>query len=467
MTIRHASFTTDIIACNHTTHSYRPRLLRLPRPSRPPSVSARPKPRIECARAPQSVTPIHTSRASTPSTTADEPDVVDPVDESVLRASSRARRRARASSSSTRRRAKPLGIVPNDGPRTRTRTGRGRMTVDDAARVAFAFAVCKGYVVEVTKRDGSVVEGVFEERWERREGDGDDPYAWTKRDAGSDARAQRKKPEEKVTISFGDISCVRAKDVGMSDLAVGPSRAHDDFTDGGISRGATGQNRELVAWAPEEGDLAPAMTLEEEAAAGQGAKRASSATWGKKSGQWDQFSANKELFGVDTKFDESLYTTKLEKGKMGITEAEAARIAYEIQNQVSDNPHRRRSEDKEPTPITTKRKDTHPSCRPSRPLRKRRRGYRKDSELCRATRRQKAGRAEEGGETRRRVEIKLNPNAASFSLNAKAAAFVPSFKKPAAPQVPQSAPQMVMYPGYPQAQGQMMYVPQMPPQMRA
>ena len=142
-----------------------------------------------------------------------------------------------------------------------------------------------------------------------------------------------------MTISFGDISCVRAKDVGMSDLAVGPSRAHDDFTDGGISRGATGQNRELVAWAPEEGDLAPAMTLEEEAAAGQGAKRASGATWGKKSGQWDQFSANKELFGVDTKFDESLYTTKLEKGKMGITEAEAARIAYEIQNQVSDNPH--------------------------------------------------------------------------------------------------------------------------------
>ena len=42
------------------------------------------------------MTPIHTSRASTPSTTADEPDVVDPVDESVLlrvvaRPSSRAR----------------------------------------------------------------------------------------------------------------------------------------------------------------------------------------------------------------------------------------------------------------------------------------------------------------------------------------------------------------------------------------
>ena len=58
------------------------------------------------------MTPIHTSRASTPSTTADEPEIVDPVDGSVLRASSRARRRARASSSSTRRRAKPFGHRP-------------------------------------------------------------------------------------------------------------------------------------------------------------------------------------------------------------------------------------------------------------------------------------------------------------------------------------------------------------------
>ena len=73
-----------------------------------------------------------------------------------------------------------------------------------------------------------------------------------------------------------------------------------------------------------------------------------------------------------------------------------------------------------------------------------------------------------------KVDVKkstLNPNAKAFSLNAKATEFVPSFKKPAAPVAPQQAmPQMVMYPGYPQMGGAMMYMPQMgmgmPPQMR-
>ena len=342
------------------------------------------------------------------------------------------------------------------------------MTVDDAARVAFAFAVCKGYVVEVTKRDGSVVEGVFEgTNGKGAKATATIRYAWTKRDAGSDARAQRKKPEEKVTISFGDISCVRAKDVGMSDLAVGPSRAHDDFTDGGISRGATGQNRELVAWAPEEGDLALAMTLEEEAAAGQGAKRASGATWGKKSGQWDQFSANKELFGVDTKFDESLYTTKLEKGKMGITEVEAARIAYEIQNQVSDNPHMAEERGQRAN-ADYDEEERYSSVLPSKPSAPKASAW-GTGKIPSSVAQHADKKPEEPKKEEKPVDAsksKLNPNAASFSLNAKAAAFVPSFKKPAAPQVPQSAPQMVMYPGYPQAQGQMMYVPQMPPQMR-
>lgn len=344
------------------------------------------------------------------------------------------------------------------------------MTVDDAARMAFAFAVCKGYVVEVTKRDGSVVEGVFEEaRGEGAAATATIRYAWTKRDAGSDARAQRKKPEERVTIPFGDISCVRARDVGMSDLAVGPSRMNDDFTDGGISRGATGQNRELVAWAPEEGDVAPSMTLEEEAAAvGQGAKRASGSTWGKKSGQWDQFSANKELFGVDTKFDESLYTTKIEKGKMGITEAEAARIAYEIQNQVSDNPHM--AEERGQKAIADyDEEERYSSVLPSKPAAPKAPAW--GTGKIPSSVAQHADKKPEDPKKEEKPVVdasksKLNPNAASFSLNAKAAAFVPSFKKPAAPQVPQSAPQMVMYPGYPQMQGQMMYMPQMPPQMR-
>ena len=54
----------------------------------------------------------------------------------------------------------------------------------------------------------------------------------------------------------------------MSDLAVGPSRAAgDSFTDAGISRGERFE-RELVAWAPTEGDgLADAGGLLEDPAA--------------------------------------------------------------------------------------------------------------------------------------------------------------------------------------------------------
>ena len=167
-------------------------------------------------------------------------------------------------------------------------------------------------------------------------------YAWKKYDAGSDVRAQRGKPVESMTVKVSEISSVRARDVGMSDLAVGPSRMNDDFTDGGISRGATGANRELVAWTPEADDGSGAMTLEEEAAT-LGAKKSQGAgAWGKKSNggaAWDQFAANKQLFGVDSKFDETVYTTSIDKSNAGISEAEAARIAYEIQNQISDNPH--------------------------------------------------------------------------------------------------------------------------------
>ena len=56
-------------------------------------------------------------------------------------------------------------------------------------------------------------------------------------------------------------------------------------------------------------------------------------------GQWDQFAANKQLFGVETKFDESVYTTQIDKSKIRISEQEAARIAREIEGKVSSNPH--------------------------------------------------------------------------------------------------------------------------------
>lgn len=337
------------------------------------------------------------------------------------------------------------------------------MSSTDAERGAFARHILRGHRVEVRTVDGTTHEGVLAkadaEAWTIA-------YAWKKYDAGSDVRAQRGKPVESMTVKVSEISSVRARDVGMSDLAVGPSRMNDDFTDGGISRGATGANRELVAWTPETDDGSGAMTLEEEAAT-LGAKKSHGAgAWGKKSNggaAWDQFAANKQLFGVDSKFDETVYTTSIDKSNAGISEAEAARIAYEIQNQISDNPHVAEErgqkatadydEEERYSSVLGTGKAAAPPAPPSRPA--------WESGKVPSTVAQHAEKRAEKPAAHKAdaapadpSKSKLNPNAKAFSLSAKAAEFVPSFKKPAAPP---AAPQMVMYPGYPQMPAHMMY----------
>jgi PAB1-binding protein PBP1 len=55
---------------------------------------------------------------------------------------------------------------------------------------------------------------------------------------------------------------------------------------------------------------------------------------------WDQFETNKTLFGVESTFNEELYTTKLERGpQTREREREAWRIAREIEGQTTRNVH--------------------------------------------------------------------------------------------------------------------------------
>jgi hypothetical protein len=62
---------------------------------------------------------------------------------------------------------------------------------------------------------------------------------------------------------------------------------------------------------------------------------------GKGAGNWDQFAANSKLSGYKgTKFDENLYTKKLDKGSISKAKQEAAeRMAHAIESQTSDNVH--------------------------------------------------------------------------------------------------------------------------------
>eukprot|EP00514_Thraustochytrium_sp_LLF1b_P001231 CAMPEP_0184514972 /NCGR_PEP_ID=MMETSP0198_2-20121128/4249_1 /TAXON_ID=1112570 /ORGANISM="Thraustochytrium sp., Strain LLF1b" /LENGTH=638 /DNA_ID=CAMNT_0026905199 /DNA_START=489 /DNA_END=2405 /DNA_ORIENTATION=+ len=60
------------------------------------------------------------------------------------------------------------------------------------------------------------------------------------------------------------------------------------------------------------------------------------------SGKWDQFEANKELFGVVSTYDENLYTTELDKDSLTAAERRRAdKLARDIENKSSTNVHLR------------------------------------------------------------------------------------------------------------------------------
>lgn len=56
---------------------------------------------------------------------------------------------------------------------------------------------------------------------------------------------------------------------------------------------------------------------------------------------WDQFAENERRFGLKSNFDENIYTTTLDKSHplYPQREAQAARIAKEIESQAAKNAH--------------------------------------------------------------------------------------------------------------------------------
>ena len=326
-------------------------------------------------------------------------------------------------------------------------------------------------------------------------------------------RAQRSAPAPSVRYALADLVSLKASDVGMTDLAVGPSRSNaDGFIDGGITRGEH-RERELVAWAPAAGEEAlggiedGGGLLEDPAMKAKGGGRGG---WGGRGGaaaaQWDQFAANKSMFGVDTSFDETMYTTSIDKSAGGISEAEAARIAREIQSSVSANVHMQEERGQRMT-VDYDEEDLYGAvvgtgaaaggahaggkggaALPNKPAW----GSSKVPEGVRALADQERKRsgsppaprpapapggvkkvpapAAEKPKAEEKPKSTLSASAKPFSLSAKAAEFTPSFaKKPAAPTAPPRAapggfpgafpggvpPAMMMggYPQYPQMPG--------------
>ena len=58
-------------------------------------------------------------------------------------------------------------------------------------------------------------------------------------------------------------------------------------------------------------------------------------------GSWDQFQANEKRFGLKSDYNENIYTTSIDKSHPDYRrrEAEAMRIAQEIERGQADNAH--------------------------------------------------------------------------------------------------------------------------------
>lgn len=94
-------------------------------------------------------------------------------------------------------------------------------------------------------------------------------------------------------------------------------------TDAAISGASSRGERELQRWVP-EGGADVDLSLESDGRTG-----------------WDQFETNNRLFGANSTYDENLYTTQIDRSAPSYLrrEAEAARIARDIERTSSTNTH--------------------------------------------------------------------------------------------------------------------------------
>lgn len=103
-----------------------------------------------------------------------------------------------------------------------------------------------------------------------------------------------------------------------------PPKRSEFRTDKDISSSFQFRERELQRWTPDDDSLA--MSLEEPSG---------------NSGAWDQFKVNEEKFGVESTYDEHLYTTKIDKNTKDYNERleRAQRLAREIEGQSTTDRH--------------------------------------------------------------------------------------------------------------------------------
>ncbi|XP_057866084.1 polyadenylate-binding protein-interacting protein 4 isoform X1 [Cryptomeria japonica] len=205
-------------------------------------------------------------------------------------------------------------------------------------RFIFSTMLLIGQPVEVQVKDGSIYSGIFYTantgkdygiilKMARRTKDGNVKGAT--KDAFKDST--KRAPAKELVIFANDLVQVIAKDIPLNGDGAGIGRARDNrheiVTDSFIAHVHQIEGeRELKPWTPDK-DGPEDVDLED-------------TFQNTRNRNWDQFETNKCLFGVESTFDEELYTTKLERGpQMRDLERRASLIAREIEKQASGNFH--------------------------------------------------------------------------------------------------------------------------------
>ncbi|KAH9559096.1 hypothetical protein CY35_06G041800 [Sphagnum magellanicum] len=212
----------------------------------------------------------------------------------------------------------------------------GGERTEQEQRLLFIHTCLIGQLVEVQTKNGLVYSGIFHAINNDNKEFGvvlkmarlirDGAVKGGKSEAVKDA--QRKPPSKSVLIHGKDFVQIIAKDVLLSGDTLPNGRARENraeiVTDAVLSQVPHRElERELMPWKPDD-DASENLSLN------------FSHTWR----SWDQFETNKALFGVESTFNEELYTTKLERGpQMREREREALRIAREIEGQTTRNIH--------------------------------------------------------------------------------------------------------------------------------
>lgn len=172
-----------------------------------------------------------------------------------------------------------------------------------------------GNLVEVETKDGTVYIGIFHTF--QFIPNGFNVVLRLARTSVEEAEVQKPKPIESFVIphnQFVRISAVEVDNFPTTGFAT-------DSAIGALS--GKGQERELVAWVPDDSVPLVLGGLE-------GAHE-----------DWDQFAVNRQKFDVKSTWDENIYTTPLNVSDPNYKEkaAAAAKLAREIEGKTSSNAH--------------------------------------------------------------------------------------------------------------------------------